>query len=225
MRVKVRILERDRGTVRGRDRWHRAWPAIDGTVRGPARDSGLFDDLHGKIDINGAGGRVTVVGCPGSAVSGVRVSVRCPSVARDRWHRAWPARDLNAKTISKRCAIDGTVRGPRSMAPCVATRSMAPCAERFNQTISNCAIDGTVRGPRSMAPCVARDRWHRAWPAIDGTVRGPRSMAPCVARDRWHRAWPAIDGTVRGPRSMAPCVARDRWHRAWPAIDDDDVDR
>ena len=28
--------------------------------------------------------------------------MRCPSVARDRWHRAWPA-------------IDGTVRGPRSM--------------------------------------------------------------------------------------------------------------
>ena len=30
-----------------------------------------------------------------------------PCVARDRWHRAWPA-------------IDVTVRGSRSMAPCVA---------------------------------------------------------------------------------------------------------
>ena len=48
----------------------------------------------------------------GSSESWVRRSTRCgfrPSVrsARDRWHCAWPA-------------IDGTVRGPRSMAPCVA---------------------------------------------------------------------------------------------------------
>ena len=53
----------------------------------------------------------------GSAVSSFctfPLSVRvprsmAPCVARDRWHRAWPGKDLKAKTISKRCAIDGTV--------------------------------------------------------------------------------------------------------------------
>ena len=99
---RVRVLEPRSRESWNRDRWHRAWPAIDGTVRGPrsmapcvatARDSGLFfDDLHEQIDINGAGGRVTVVGC--SRFGGFR----CPCVrrasgvrGRDRWHRAWPA--------------------------------------------------------------------------------------------------------------------------------------
>ena len=53
----MRVLEPRSRESWNRDRWHRAWPAIDGTVRGPrsmapcvatARDSGLFfDDLHG----------------------------------------------------------------------------------------------------------------------------------------------------------------------------------
>ena len=67
-------------------------------------------------------------------------------------------------------AIDGTARGVRSMAPCVA-RSMAPWTPHKNNNrttraieLRGDAIDGTVRG------------------AIDGTVRG------------------AIDGTVRGVR-------------------------
>ena len=52
--VSVRV-PRSMAPCVARDRWHRAWPA---------RDSGLFfDDLHEQIDINGAGGRVTVVGC------------------------------------------------------------------------------------------------------------------------------------------------------------------
>ena len=74
---------------------------------------------------------------------------RVSSVAHDRWYRPWPA-------------IDGTVRGPGSMA----------LWTKHTKTISNRtthAIDGSVRGPRSMAPSVARDRWHRPWPAIDGT--------------------------------------------------------
>ena len=86
------------------------------------------------------------------------MSVGCPSVGcpwgvrgRDRWHRAWPA-------------IDGTVRGPRSMAPCVAR-------DRWHRAWP--AIDGTVRGPRSMAPCVAR--------RSNVAVRGLCSV-PCVAR-------------------------------------------
>ena len=51
------------------------------------------------------------MGCP--RFGGFRCPCVCPcvclSVARDRWHRAWPGKDLKAKTISKRCAIDGTV--------------------------------------------------------------------------------------------------------------------
>ena len=100
-----------------RDRWHRAWPAIDGTVRGPREILGSCLTIYmEQIEINSAGGSVTVV----RAVSGFRASSVRACVDRDRWHRAWPARDLHAKTSSKRCAIDGTVRGPRSMAPCVA---------------------------------------------------------------------------------------------------------
>ena len=88
-----------------RDRWHRAWPAIDGTVRGPREILGFFWTIYmEQIEINGAGGSVTVVANPWVRrfpVSGVRFrfpSVRgprsmAPCVARDRWHRAWPARD------------------------------------------------------------------------------------------------------------------------------------
>ena len=128
-----------------RDRWHRAWPATDGTVRGPREILtavgwflGSFLTIYmEQIEINGAGGSVTAVG----AVSGFRACVfRIPCVGRYRWHRAWPAGDLNAKTLSKRCAIDGTVRGPRSMAPCA--------RDRWHRAWP--AIDGTVRGPRSM---------------------------------------------------------------------------
>ena len=117
------------------DRWHRAWP------RGPRSMARCVarDRWH----------RAWTRGPRSMA----------PCVARDRWHRAWPARDLNAKTISKRCAIDGTVRGPVAR-------------DRWHRAWP--AIDGTVRGPRSMAQCVA------PWPAIDGTVRGPRSMTTSI---------------------------------------------
>ena len=90
----------------------RPWSATDGTVRGPrsmapcvSRERHgskgccqiFFDDYIEQIEINGAGGSVTVV----RAVSGFRAcSERGPCVGRDRWHRAWPARDLNAKTLS-----------------------------------------------------------------------------------------------------------------------------
>ena len=96
----MRVLEPRSRESWNRDRWHRAWPAIDGTVRGPrsmapcvatARDSGLFfDDLHGRNrhkrcrrESHGSGVfpvwrfPVTVGRCP--AVSGVGA----PSVAID----------------------------------------------------------------------------------------------------------------------------------------------
>ena len=99
-----------------RDRWHRAWPAARTSLCAgfaarsmapcvaTARDSEVFsDDLHRtnrhkrcRRERHGSSESL------GSAVSGVR----CPVSSV----RAWPA-------------IDGTVRGPRSMAPCVARRS------------------------------------------------------------------------------------------------------
>jgi len=94
-----------------RDRWHRAWPAIDGTVRGPREIPRSFLMIYlDKIYINGAGGRVTVVGCP--RFGGFRCPCVCPSV----------------------------VRGPRSMAPCVARRSNVAVRGLCG------AIDRSVRG-------------------------------------------------------------------------------
>ena len=108
----------------------------------------------------------------GSAISGFRtfpLSVRgqrsmAPCVARDRWHRAWPARDSGLVFDD----LHGTNRNKRCR------------GERHGSSES---LGSAVSGFRPVS--VARDRWHRAWPAIDSTVRGPRSMAPCVARARF----------------------------------------
>ena len=76
-----------------RDRWHRAWPLRE--------ILGSFLTIYmEQIGINGAGGRVTVVGC--SRFGGFRCpwgGVRCPSVVR-----------------------------ARSMAPCVAAAQTSLCA-------------------------------------------------------------------------------------------------
>ena len=88
-----------------------------------------------------------------------------PCVARDRWHRAWPARDsevfsddLPGKNRYKRCRRESHSSG------------VSP-VRRF--PVSVCL--SVVRGPRSMAPCVAR-RSNVAvrglCGAIDRSVRG-----------------------------------------------------
>ena len=104
---RVRVLEpRSMAPCVARDRWHRAWP-----LREIPR-SFLTIYLE-EIDINGAGGRVTVVGCPRFG------GFRCP----------W-------------CVVRGasSVRGPRSMAPCVARRSNVAVRGLCG------AIDRSVRG-------------------------------------------------------------------------------
>ena len=64
-----------------------------------------------QIEINGAGGSVTVVANPWVRRIPVSGVFRCPvSVARDRWHRAWPAAQTSL------CAGFAA----RSIAPCVA---------------------------------------------------------------------------------------------------------
>ena len=127
---------------------------------------------RGKIEINGAGGSVTEVANPWVRrfpVSGVRF--RCPavSVARDRWHRAWPARDLDAKTLSKRCAIDGTVRGPVARDR---WHRAWPAIDDDEYTLLLLLLLVVVLLLIIIIMIITRDRWHRAWPAIDGTVRG-----------------------------------------------------
>ena len=79
-------------------------------MRGPREIPRSFLTIYlDKIDINGAGGRVTVVGCP--RFGGFRCPSVCPwCVARDRWHRAWPAAQTSL------CAGFAA----RSIAPCVA---------------------------------------------------------------------------------------------------------
>ena len=72
-----------------RDRWHRAWPLRE--------ILGSFLTIYmEQIDINGAGGRVTVVGC--SRFGGFR----CP----------WGVRGVSVWRCPSVAAIDGTVRGP-----------------------------------------------------------------------------------------------------------------
>jgi len=91
-----------------------------------ARDVGLFsDDLHEQIDINGAGGRVTVVGC--SRFGGFR----CPwSVGR---------RPVSGVVRGPR-AIDGTVRGPLFL---IAQTSLcAVFAAISGKTRQNLAVGG-----------------------------------------------------------------------------------
>ena len=99
----MRVLEPRSRESWNRDRWHRAWPAIDGTVRGPrsmapcvatAKDSGLFsDDLHGRNRHKRC--RRESHGSGVFPVWRFPVSVGCPAWGvrrgRDRWHRAWPA--------------------------------------------------------------------------------------------------------------------------------------
>ena len=92
-----------------------------------------------------------------------------PCVARDRWHRAWPARDsevfsddLPGKNQYKRCrreshssGVSPVRRFPVSSVRCPCgvgcpwARSMAPCvARRSNVAVSGLcgAIDRSVRG-------------------------------------------------------------------------------
>ena len=79
----------------------------EGESQGKTRVLGsVFTIYMEQIKINGAGGSVTVVANPWVRRFPVSVRFCCPCVARDRWHRAWPA-------------IDGTVRGPREILFCV----------------------------------------------------------------------------------------------------------
>ena len=91
-----------------------------------------------------------------------------PCVARDRWHRAWPA-------------IDGTVRGPREILTVVGW-FLGSFLTIYMKQIEINGAGGSVT--------VVANPWVRRFPV---SVRGPRSTAPCVARDRWHHAWPTID--------------------------------
>ena len=80
------------------DRWHRAWPLRE--------ILGAFLTINmEKINIKGAGGRVTVVGCSWLGGFWCPWSVVC-----------WAASGV------RRClrAIDGTVRGPRAVTDCSA---------------------------------------------------------------------------------------------------------
>ena len=88
----------------------------EGESQGKTRVLGSFLTIYTEqIEINGAGGSVTVVANPWVRrfpVSGVRFrfpSVRgprsmAPCVARDRWHRAWPAAQTSL------CAVFAALR-------------------------------------------------------------------------------------------------------------------
>ena len=149
-----------------------------------------------------------------------------PSVARGRWHRAWPAAETSLyrrfiyKTISKRC-----LRERHS--------NSESWVRRYLPSSVFCLSSVSVRGPRSMALCVA------PWHVVDGTARGTPLKCRWIAHldaktiskrcrrvhhsssESWvrrclsssvrFRLWPAIDGTMHGS------VARERWHRAWLA--------
>ena len=166
-----------------RDRWHRAWPAIDGTVRGPrsmapcvatARVSEVFsDDLHGTNRHkrcrreSHSSGVSPVRRFPVSVVRGPW-GVR----GRDRWHRAWPGKGLNVKTISKRCAIDGTVRGPRA----VSDRS-ARSLRRFLPKLIRASLWAVFAAYRVFDP-----RFVSCWPMFADLSVVKRRCAPCLLK-------------------------------------------
>ena len=120
--------------------------------QGKTRVLGSFLTIYmDQIEINGAGGSVTVVANPWVRrfpVSGVR----CPmSVGRDRWHRAWPA-------------IDGTVRGPPLKRRCAralrrSVRGAIAVSDRSNVALRGLCCDfgqnsSEPRCGRSLRPIV-----------------------------------------------------------------------
>ena len=132
--------------------------------QGKTRVLGSFLTIYmEQIEINGAGGSVTVVANPW--VRRFPVSVRgprsmAPCVAHDRWHRACPA-------------IDGTVRGPREILTVVGA-----VPGLFFDDLHGRNRDKRCRRERHGS------RGGFRFPCVCPCVRGPRSMAPCMAREK-----------------------------------------
>ena len=89
-------------------------------------------------------------------------------------------------------AIDGTVRGPRSMAPCVARDRWHlawPARDPHGSRVVPGLFFDDLHGRNRNKRCRRERHGSRGgfrFPCVRlPCVRGPRSMAPCVARERF----------------------------------------